>query len=349
MPWRKSRDPYRIWISEILLQQTQVETVKPYFARFLKAFPTLRALAEAPLAGVLKAWEGCGYYARARHLHEAARIVMASGGEIPRTAAELRNLPGIGRYTAAAIASIAFGEAVAAVDGNVERVIARLLGERRDVKRAAAQKRLRKTADALMTTATQAGIAPGDFNQAMMELGGLICTPRRADCARCPLRSECRARATLADVTVLPRKQAARAIPHYDIGAAILRRNGKILITQRPLEGMLGGLWEFPGGKRHAGESLEACVAREIREELGIEIAVGAAAAKVKHAYSHFRITLHAYDCRVRSGRIRKLGVADFRWVKREELERFAFPKADRVILEKLKAEIRFWTPARRV
>lgn len=339
MPWRRSRDPYRIWVSEILLQQTRVETVKPYFARFLKAFPTLAALAKAPLADVLKAWEGCGYYARARHLHEAARRVMKSGGQIPQMAEELRKLPGIGSYTAAAIASIAFGEAAAAFDGNVERVIARLLGERRVAKSAAAQKRLRKAADEMMTKAVRGGIAAGDFNQAMMELGALVCAPRRADCMRCPLRSECRAHATLRDVTALPRKRIAPTLPHYEIGAAILRRNGKILITQRPLDGMLGGLWEFPGGKRQAGESLEECVRREIREELGIEIRVGEETARVKHAYSHFRITLHAFDCRVVSGRIRKLGVADFRWVKAGELERFAFPKADRVILETLKEE----------
>ncbi|MDD5088936.1 MAG: A/G-specific adenine glycosylase [bacterium] len=337
MPWRRSRDPYRIWVSEILLQQTQVETVKPYFTRFLRAFPTLSALAKAPLADVLKAWEGCGYYARARHLHEAARRVLTSGGKIPQTADELRKLPGIGRYTAAAIASMAFGEAAAAVDGNVERVIVRLLGERRERTSAAAQRRLRKTADEMMAEAVGAGIAAGDFNQAMMELGGLVCGPRRADCARCPLAGECRAQATLADVTVLPRKIPARAIPHYEIGAAVLRRGGKILITQRPLDGMLGGLWEFPGGKQQAGETLEDCVAREIREELGIEIRVRDEIASVRHAYSHFRITLHAFDCRMTRGRIRKLGVADFRWVRPEELAHFAFPKADRVILEKLK------------
>jgi A/G-specific adenine glycosylase len=178
---------------------------------------------------------------------------------------------------------------------------------------------------------------PGDVNQALMELGAMVCMPQRALCTLCPLRAECRGFSRLADVTVLPKKAPTRRIPHYDIGAAIIERGGKILITQRPPEGLLGGMWEFPGGKLHAGETLEECVAREIDEELGIEIAVGELFAVVKHAYSHFKITLHAYRCKPLAGRVKKIGVADFRWVKSEELTRFAFPKADKVIIEKLK------------
>ena len=336
LPWRVTGDPYRIWVSEILLQQTQVETVRPYYERFLRRFPTVESLAAAPLDAVLKAWEGCGYYARARNLHKAAQQVVAAG-RLPRTAAEWRELPGIGAYTAAAIASIGNGEAVAVIDGNVERVLARVLRERRVIKTAPVLKRLRRIADSLISEAVAARFAPGDFNQAMMELGATICRPRSADCARCPLNSECRARSALADVTVLPRKAPRRVTPHYQIGAAVIRRNGKILITQRPLDGMLGGLWEFPGGKQHDGETLEQCVAREIREELAIQIDVGAHIISVDHAYSHFSITLHCFDCRVRAGRIRKLGVAAFRWVTTAELDQYAFPKADRVVLAALK------------
>ncbi|MBI5058634.1 A/G-specific adenine glycosylase [candidate division KSB1 bacterium] len=336
LPWREQRDPYRIWISEILLQQTQVETVKPYYARFLRQFPTVETLAAAPMDRVLKAWEGCGYYARARNLHKAARLV-AETGRLPHAAAEWRKLPGIGAYTAAAIASIAYGEAVPVIDGNVERVLARVLRERRILKTTPALKRLRVVAESLMTEITRLKLGPGDYNQALMELGATLCRPRSAMCEDCPLRTECRARASLADVTVLPRKTPAKRIPHYQIGAAVIRRRGKVLITQRPPEGMLGGLWEFPGGKQHDGESLEECVAREILEELGIEIAVGKHLMSVDHGYSHFSITLHCYDCRVRSGRIRKLAVADYRWVTPAELDDYAFPKADRVVLAKLK------------
>ena len=335
MPWRETRDPYRIWISEILLQQTQVETVRPYFFRLLRAFPTVAKLAAARVDDVLKAWEGCGYYARARHLHAAACEIVKRG-DFPRTYHDWLRLPGVGRYTAAAIASIAFDEPVAAFDGNVERVLARVLRERRVARKAPAARRLRKAADEALRTAVKAGLSPGDFNQALMELGAKVCRPRRTDCARCPLRCECRAHLDGSEVTALPRKAPARRLPHYDIGAAIIRKNGRFLVTQRPHEGLLGGLWEFPGGKRHDGESLAECVAREIREELGIEITVDEPFLSVRHAYSHFRITLHAFLCTHTRGRVKRIGVADYRWVRPRELARFAFPKADRVIIEKL-------------
>jgi len=315
LPWRRTHDPYAIWVSEILLQQTQVQTVKPYFIRFLERFPTVGDLAAAPLDDVLKVWEGCGYYARARNLHRAARIVVSEcGGRLPNRAAELQKLPGIGRSTAAAIASIAHDEPAAVLDGNVERVLARVLCEKRVLSESIVRRRLLKSADAIMQAAIGRKLSPGILNQAFMELGATVCLPKRTDCHRCPLRIECRARAKLADVTVLPRKAKARANPHYDIGAAIIYRNGRILITQRPPDGLLGGLWEFPGGKQQAGESLKECVEREIREELAIEIEVKELLARVKHAYSHFKITLHAFECRHRSGRIKKIGVADFRW-----------------------------------
>jgi A/G-specific adenine glycosylase len=335
LPWRKSRNPYRIWVSEILLQQTQVETVRPYYLRFLKLFPTVRQLANAPLDDVLKAWEGCGYYARARNLHKAAKLIEETGGKLPRTYSEWLQLPGIGAYTAAAIASIAHDEPVAVMDGNVKRVLARVLNEGRAIEGKVLQ-RLEATADSIMQTAFTAGISPGDLNQAMMELGAVICRPASADCAACPLSSECKAFHTRADVTVLPKKVVKKKLPHYDIAAAIIRKRNKILITQRPHDGMLGGLWEFPGGKLERGESLEACAKREIMEELGIEIEVGNLFLSVNHSFTHFKITLHAFDCTHTKGRIKKLGIADYRWIKTEELTHFAFPKADRVIIEKL-------------
>ncbi|RPH95172.1 A/G-specific adenine glycosylase [candidate division KSB1 bacterium] len=336
LPWRNTRNPYRIWISEILLQQTQVETVRPYFLRFIKAFPTLASLAAAPLDKVLKVWEGCGYYARARNLHRAAKQIVGEGKGFPRRYYDLMKLPGIGRYTAAAISSIAFQEPVAVLDGNVERVLARVLCERRVVKNTLVQKRLQRAADKVMQAAVAAQIKPGDLNQALMELGAIVCTPRRADCAVCPLKNSCAARRKLADVTILPRKTPAKEIPHYQVTAAILRKNGCLLITQRPHDGMLGGLWEFPGGKQHKGETLAECLLREIREELGIEIEVGELLTSVNHAYSHFKITLHAFFCKPKRGRLQRIGVADFHWVKPAELNRFAFPKADRVIIQRL-------------
>jgi len=338
LPWRRSSDPYPIWVSEILLQQTRVETVRPYYERFLKRFPTVHALARAPIADVLKAWEGCGYYARARNLHRAAKEVASMGGNLPRSSEELARLPGIGAYTAAAVASIAFGEPVAVLDGNVKRVLARVLNEAGTISDSNTLGRLQCAADRVMKTAVEARLAPGDLNQALMELGATICKPRTADCESCPLAKDCRANSRRKDVTVLPRRAPRKQIPHYDIAAAIIRKRGRILITQRPLEGMLGGLWEFPGGKRERGESLEECLKREIREELGIEIEVGSPFHSVNHAYTHFRITLHTFECRQTAGRIRKLDVADYRWVRPAELSQYAFPKADRVILERLLA-----------
>ncbi|MBU0692088.1 A/G-specific adenine glycosylase, partial [bacterium] len=335
LPWRTNRNPYRIWVSEILLQQTQVETVRPYYLRFLKAFPTVKHLARAPLDDVLKAWEGCGYYARARNLHKAANHIMESGGKLPTSYDEWLKLPGIGPYTAAAIASIAYDELVAVVDGNVKRVLARVLNEAHIIEGKALQ-RLELAAEAIIKCGADEGISPGDLNQVMMEIGATVCRVTSANCAGCPLADDCKAYHVRRDVTVLPRKAVKQKLPHYDIGAAIIRKRGKILITQRPLEGMLGGLWEFPGGKQEKGETLEACVQREIREELGIKIEVGKQFLSVDHGFTHFRITLHTFDCRHISGRIRKIGIKDYRWVKPEELTDFAFPKADRVIIEKL-------------
>lgn len=296
----------------------------------------MQKLAQAPLADVLKAWEGCGYYARARNLHKAAKLVVNSGGKLPAAARKLQELPGIGSYTAAAIASIAHDEAIPVIDGNVKRVLARVLNESRILSEGKVLQRLVRAAESIMQTATAEKFSPGDLNQAMMELGAVICRPASADCEICPLSRDCRGHRRRANVTALPKKTATKKLPHYDVAAAIIRKRGRILITQRPASGMLGGLWEFPGGKKETGESLEAAAKREIREELGIDIEVGNLFLSVKHSFTHFKITLHSFDCRHTGGRIRKLGVADFRWVKPGELKNFAFPKADRVIIEKL-------------
>ncbi|MFH1011244.1 MAG: A/G-specific adenine glycosylase [bacterium] len=339
LPWRDLSDPYAIWVSEVMLQQTRVETVIPYFGRWMRRFPTVKALANASMDEVLKVWEGCGYYARARNLHRAGRLIVRSGGgTLPARASDLKKLPGIGPYTAAAIASIAFGETVPVLDGNVQRVLCRLLAERRTLQFAATQKRLRKAANGIMSSLTPRIGIPGELNQALMELGATVCTVRHPQCSVCPLKLSCRARAKFDDPSVLPLRRKSPPLPHHHVTAAIIRRRGKVLITQRKPDGFLGGLWEFPGGTQEKGESLEGCLKREIREELGVDIEVGELFATVKHAYSHFRITLHAFLCSLRRGRIRKLGVADYRWVLPQELQNFAFPKADRVIIQNLMA-----------
>ena len=331
MPWRANRAPYPVWISEVMLQQTQVRTVIPFFRRFMDRFPSLQALAGANEQQVLKAWEGLGYYARARNLRRtAAAIVTDHAGRFPRTASGLRALPGIGDYTAAAVASICFGEPIPAVDGNVLRVIARLDAIPRDIRRPAT-----RSVIAGRLAAAIAPFPPGDFNQALMELGALVCRPRQPLCDVCPVRSWCKARQRSA-VDRFPVKSPRKAIPHFDIVAAIIRKGPRILITRRRADQMLGGLWEFPGGKQEPGEALEATVHREIMEETGLRIEVGPALCSVKHAYSHFRITLHAFLCRYVSGRARKIQNNGVCWVSPTRLGDYPFPAADRRIIERL-------------
>jgi A/G-specific adenine glycosylase len=328
LPWRRDRSPYRVWLAEVMLQQTQVDTVAPYYERFLVHFPTIRMLAKAPLEKVLKLWEGLGYYTRARNLHAAARQIVAQhSGQIPDTFEALLALPGVGRYTAGAIASIAFGRDVPAVDGNVRRVLARVFAIREDVSRSAVQRKL----EALAADLLPAGQA-GTFNEALMELGAIVCTPRAPRCGHCPLRELCQAYTT-GEQETLPVKRPRKQTPHYDVAAAVtLDQDGHVLVAQRNADDMLGGLWEFPGGKREDGETLPECLAREMREELDVEVKVGELLTVVKHAYTHFRITLHAFRCRVMKGEPCCRDCAAFRWVSPAELDALPMSVADRKI-----------------
>lgn len=329
LPWRATRDPYAIWVSEIMLQQTRVETAWPYYERFLSQFPTVGALAAARPDAVLKAWEGLGYYSRARNLHRAAAEVVARwGGAVPKSLEGLRSLPGVGRYTAGAIASIAFGLDAPVVDGNVARVFARLFAMGGAMESAAMKKRLWTLAGELLPAERA-----GEFNQALMDLGATICLPAGPRCEECPVRGQCRARAT-DRVAQLPRKARTKAVPHYDVVAAVIVKRGRVLIDQRLPDALLGGLWEFPGGKIRSGEKPHAALAREVREELGIEIEVGQLLTTVKHAYSHFRITLGAYLCSHVSGRARAIECAACKWVSVTQLDQYAFPKANHAILK---------------
>jgi A/G-specific adenine glycosylase len=321
-----------VWISELMLQQTRVDTVIPYYRRFMKRFPSVRSLALADRQDVLKHWEGLGYYARARNLHHTAHIVHHEyRNRFPRTAAELNKLPGIGPYSAAAIASMAFGEAAAVLDGNVIRVLTRVTGDGRDVGSAKVRKSLQVLADELIPSSR-----PGEFNEAMMELGALVCTPRNPRCEVCPLRPDCRA-CKEKKPEAYPRKKKKARVPHKIVGAAvIINSKGRVLIAQRPDHKMLGGLWEFPGGVREEGETLPQCIEREIMEELGLKIRCGDHLCSVKHAYSHFTIELHAYFARIEKGRPRCLDCAAYAWESPEGIRRYALSKADVVILNTL-------------
>ena len=333
MPWRGEVDPYRIWVSEVMLQQTRVETVRDRYEPFLRLFPHVSALAGATEDRVLKAWEGLGYYARARNLRRAAQAIDTDHrGRLPDDVAGLRSLPGFGPYTAAAVASIAFGRTTAVVDGNVVRVLTRLLDERRDAASAVVRARVQAAADRLIDPER-----PGDWNQAIMDLGATVCAPRQPSCSSCPWSKACAARAA-GTASSLPTKSKKTKRPHLEIAAALVWRRGSILIGRRPTDGLLGGLWEFPGGKREAGESLEQACAREVLEETGLRVEVVEPFARVEHAFTHFSISLHVFHGRILGGRLRARGVENLRFVELDALDSYAFPRANRRVLDALKA-----------
>ncbi|MCL7454098.1 MAG: A/G-specific adenine glycosylase [Anaerolineae bacterium] len=335
LPWRHDQNPYAIWVAEIMLQQTRVETVIAYYQRFLQRFPTLEALAKAPLDDVLKAWEGLGYYARARNLHRAARwVVQEMNGRLPARSEDLSRLPGVGQYTASAIASIAFGQDAVALDGNLRRVLCRLFGIDDDPGRTNTQRRLTELAEAMLPSGQA-----GDFNQALMDLGAMICTPTTPQCLLCPLLGSCRSQQEGIQ-NELPIRATRGHRPHRDVTAGVIwDDNDHVLITRRPLDGLLGGLWEFPGGKRRPGEALPACLHREISEELAIQIQVGELLVTIEHVFTHFFMTLYAFDCRWLSGSPKCLGCLDLQWVTLDELDAYAFGVADQKIISFLRSD----------
>lgn len=315
-----------------MLQQTRVDQAKPYYLNFIEQFPTVYDLAEADQQQVLMAWEGLGYYSRARNMHDAAKTVVSKfGGAIPSDRKSLLTLKGVGPYTAAAVLSIAFDKPHAVVDGNVIRVLSRFFGIEDDIRSGKTRRYIQKLADELIDRSH-----PGDFNQALMELGATVCTPSNPDCAECPLQSRCFAARQL-KTDVIPYKSPASKKPHHQIGAGIIRDNdGKVLIALRPEKAMLGGLWEFPGGKKKKGESIETTVQRELKEELGVQVQVKERLMKLNHAYSHFSITLHAFFCRIEKGVPEPKSSQQVKWVSIAELADYPFPKANRELTKKL-------------
>lgn len=326
LPWRDHPDAYAVWVSEIMLQQTRVEAVIPYFERWMRLFPTVHALADASEHEVLNAWEGLGYYSRARNLHRAAKVIVSDyGGELPGSAADLVKLPGVGRYTAGAIASIAFGADEPALDGNLKRVYARLF----DVAEAVDSPRGEKLLWEVARGNLPRGRA-GDFNQSLMDLGSAVCLPKNPRCLLCPVMDLCKAREN-GTQDLRPVRKPRKSVPHHVHAAGVIVRRGKVLLARRPSKGLLGGMWEFPNGRvegDQAGalaQALEAGYRLKVREKEALVV--------VQHAYTHFKVTVHAFRCEL----LEMSAAPNLKWVSIEELAEYPMGKVDRRIAEALK------------
>jgi A/G-specific adenine glycosylase len=324
LPWRETSDPYRIWVSEVMLQQTTVPAVLPYYQKWFKLFPDILTLARARPQKVLKAWEGLGYYQRVRNMHRAAKLIREKhAGYIPRSYEDLITLPGIGPYTAAAVLSIAYGKPYPVLDANVRRVLSRLAGSHNE-RGSPSERELLRDLGALMPRTN-----PGEFNQALMELGALVCKPRSPRCLLCPLQRVCLAYENgEQEIIPPPRKRRYQKI---EAVVAVIKQSGKYLIQKRMSPGLLAGLWEFPGGKRKDGETLEAALRRELKEELGVEVKSVTLLLRTQHAYTQFQVTLHAYECSLQDKP--PLQRNSHRWVSLRALKRYPFPSGSAKII----------------
>lgn len=335
LPWRTTSDPFAIWVSEVMLQQTQVATVIPYYHRFIDRFPTPARLAAADIQEVLKLWEGLGYYSRARNLHRAAGVVTARfNGTVPDDPEAFRSLPGVGDYIAAAVLSIAFGRVFPVVDGNVKRVLSRLLEMDTPVNKSGSHKVFSKPAMDLICPKQ-----PADFNQAIMELGALVCRPKTPACENCPLSDLCLANRHHT-TTDYPKRNAARKIPHRHMAIAVIRKKGKMLVVQRPMDGFLGGLWEFPAIPTGDGPTDRKGFEPMMAQETGLTIAVERRLTGIRHAYTHFTLTGDVYLCRHLAGRVRLRSAPRHRWVTLRSLRRLPLHKANHKFLDALEAAL---------
>lgn len=333
LPWRRERTPYRIWVSEVMLQQTRVETVLPYYAAFLEAFPTVEALAAAPEDELMARWAGLGYYRRARNLQACAReVVSGYGGRFPDQGEALARLPGFGPYTTAAVGSLAFGLPLAALDGNIIRVLARLGREQGDVTRPEVRRRLQETADGLLDAAS-----PGEWNEALMELGARVCLPRRPRCGECPLRPDC-AGAAQGDAEAFPRKERRGPVPRRAVLLVLAEDGrGRVLVRRRQDESLLGGLWELPGHEEPLAAEATPAAAWErllhpLLERLGLADRRTEDVLEFAHVYSHFRAQVRAVRVRVDDPAPQ---VAGHHWLEPAALDRLGFSSRDRRVLTK--------------
>lgn len=333
LPWRSKPFPYQVWIAEMMLQQTQVKTVLPYYHRWMRRFPDIASIAASSQEEVLRFWEGLGYYSRALHVHRTSRIVVEEHkGEFPADLKTLLDLPGIGKYSAGAILSIAFKKDFPVVDGNVERIFARLFDISDPVGRSFSRNLMWKIAEGLLPKGRA-----GRFNQALMDLGATVCLPRRPLCSDCPAKDFCQAfqKGVVDQRPVSPTRKITTAVR---VAVGVLEHEGRILIQKRPPAGLMANLWEFPGGKVVDGEAPEKALVREFQEELELRVACLARITVIRHNYTTFKVTLHAFRCELDGSDQRMVlrCAADARWVERHELENFPFPAANRKLIRML-------------
>lgn len=329
LPWRKTRDPYRIWISEVMLQQTQVGTVIPYYKRWLKSFPRVQALARAPLSRILKLWEGLGYYSRARNLHKTAKIVTKNwGGRFPSSKETLQRLPGIGRYTAGAIASIVFGKPEPILDGNVKRVLSRILALKEPLDKARGEKILWEASKRLV----EAGMPrAGDLNQSLMELGSLICLPENPNCSYCPVKKVCEAH-RLGLEEEFPIKSKKERTRELKALALILWKGSRVLLQKQPLQGRWGGLWTFPQWIQTNGEPEKKLIRKRAEKNLGVRLDGIKKRMEVRYGFTNYRVRLGVYEAKAISEKIRHV------WIPPDRLIRFALPSPHRKIAREIQS-----------
>jgi len=329
MPWRKNKDPYRIWISEVMLQQTQVSTVIPYYNKWMKRFPTIKSVSEAKVDDILKLWEGLGYYRRAHNIKKSCEIVVDDlKARLPNDE-KFKDLPGVGDYIYAAVMSIAFNKAIPVIDGNVKRVCSRFWET--DFSNTKSLKNLQSK---LLKCISKD--RPGCFNQALMDLGREICKPKNPICGKCPIISLCKAFKNNS-ISDYPIKKKVKNIPLFDVVVGYIEnQQKKFIITKRPKDKMLGGLWELPGGKRESGESLKKGLVREIKEELSLNIKVDKKIGMIQHSYSHMKIKLHGYYCKVESGKIKLNASKQLEWINFSDINKYSFPMASHKLFKEM-------------
>lgn len=329
IPWRRTKDPYKIWLSEVMLQQTQVETVVPYYQKWLQNYPSLIDAAEAGVSELLKMWEGLGYYNRCRNFHKAVKIVANEyDGEIPRELSEFKKLPGVGDYIAAAVLSIGYGKKIPALDGNIIRVLSRVLRKKQDTPYN--RKMIRNHLEQWMNYRH-----PGDINEALMDLGSSICRSNQAHCHECPITDYCGAILT-GIPEAYPKRSIKKRSPQYNVVTGVIWKEDKFLILLRENKKHLGGLWEFPGGKIKTRENQIEALSRKIMDECGLNVTIESTIGSFKHVYTHFSIRMTSFHCSVKNG-TRVNSKQKYQWINPSQIKQYAFPKANHKIFSLMK------------